>query len=61
MKREKQHLCVPEFNPSGLLALIGILSAVLAVATLKRRRRRGNNLFPSLHLFFYLLSSIRNM
>ena len=30
---------VPVFNAIGLLALIGILSVVLAVATLKRKRK----------------------
>jgi hypothetical protein len=29
---------VPEFNSIGPLAFIGILSVVLAVATMKRRR-----------------------
>jgi hypothetical protein len=31
---------VPEFSPIGLLALVGIVSAVLAVATMKRRVKR---------------------
>ncbi len=30
---------VPEFNPVGLLALIGMVSAVLAVATMRRREK----------------------